>query len=492
MIELTLNNIETFKQDFKKILGEDFINTAENYNTIGLNVKKVEQINNTIHPFVKFWQVYNQNIKQTKSSGQLVLSWETMYLLDLLSNLMDVSKLKNGDRIINAIKGKNTFYSAVFETYIAAYYASIYQVEILLESKNKSPDLLIKKGKDKVYIECKSLEDFSLKRTPLLMNLIENIQSLLAANELSYKIAIMLTYPINTSNKDEILNVIKKLITEDRLNEYCDENLKIKVYFEKIGDWDVPTYGQQIMNFSHHPDMPFSMQGQFMSLSNGLIESKNIMCTSIFPLITLAFGFGIFKDFNFWSRENLSIEKAGRIGFIAVFLTLITIECLIITVLKVILFRKKPPKKTNEKKPPKPKEIPVQTNLQDIRDIYTEAASIMDELRSHPEETLPKEKSEQPFIGEDSLSEEKPLAGEKPFILNLPELKPLESEETFKKRESSGLPFLPDEDSLVSMDEEDSLSPDMLEESNGLDCMQRVHTLPKTTYPAACGGDVDL
>ncbi len=166
-----------------------------------------------------------------------------------------------------------------------------------------------------------------------------------------------------------------------------------------------------------------------------------LLCVSILPLITLALGFGILKDFDIWSGTNAFIAKAGRPGFAAIVLTIMVIECLIITALKMIFFRKdktlfKSTEEANKKKAPK--ENPVQTNLHDIRDVYTEAASNVDEIGLHPADEVSSEpKSEQSFV------------------FNLPEPKPLASKETFQKTENpgSGLSFGLDEDASSSLEE---------------------------------------
>ncbi len=187
-----------------------------------------------------------------------------------------------------------------------------------------------------------------------------------------------------------------------------------------------------------------------------------LLCASIVPLITLAIGFGILKDFSAWYETNAFAARAGRVGFITIILIVTIIECLIITALKIILFTKndvpsgkeklqikkevpdlkndsfhlfKNKKQKNEPRKNLLKDIPVQTNPKDIKDIYTEAASNIDETGMDHTDP-PAEPTLDDNIG-----------------FSLPEPKPLASSETFRKMESSELPFDVDEDLSASLEE---------------------------------------
>jgi S-DNA-T family DNA segregation ATPase FtsK/SpoIIIE len=163
-----------------------------------------------------------------------------------------------------------------------------------------------------------------------------------------------------------------------------------------------------------------------------------LLCISIIPLITLAFGFGILKDFDQWSATNAFFAKAGKIGFSAVILIITIIECLIIAALKIVFFKNDTllPKKES---PQYKKEIPIQTNFQDIRDVYAESASNIDEIGLHPADVIPEQDTE-PVLG-----------------FNLPEPKPLASKETFKKLEHPELPIDKDKDVASSLEELEEL-----------------------------------
>jgi S-DNA-T family DNA segregation ATPase FtsK/SpoIIIE len=175
-------------------------------------------------------------------------------------------------------------------------------------------------------------------------------------------------------------------------------------------------------------------------------EKLFLLCTSIFPLITLAFGFGILRNFHNWTETNGFFAKAGQVGFSAIILTIIAIECLIIAVLKTIFLKEKKQKQTES-----PRKMPIQTNLHDIQDVYTEAASIVDEIGLHPANIL----TEQENIP--------PIDGEQPFLFDLPEPKPLTSTETFKKLLD---PISPAE--ISEIDEDLTASLEELEELEGL------------------------
>ena len=133
MIGVTLDNLEHHKNEIKKLLGDDFINEIESINTIGLSWMKVLTTKARSHPFAMWWQSFKKDIEKSKSRGSLVLSQRSHLLLNMLYHLKVIENLANIERIIKSIKERSTFYSAIFEAFVAsAYHIKGYEVEIVM------------------------------------------------------------------------------------------------------------------------------------------------------------------------------------------------------------------------------------------------------------------------------------------------------------------------------------------------------------------------
>ena len=100
-----------------------------------------------------------------------------------------------------------------------------------------------------------------------------------------------------------------------------------------------------------------------------------ILGSIVFPFFTLALGFYWIREFDTLQEASLFIARAGRIGigFFAFFL--VSIEVLIIVLLRFMLFRGETPAKATARKAP-PSE-PAKPKPQTLNDIYTEAAAAL-------------------------------------------------------------------------------------------------------------------
>jgi S-DNA-T family DNA segregation ATPase FtsK/SpoIIIE len=194
-----------------------------------------------------------------------------------------------------------------------------------------------------------------------------------------------------------------------------------------------------------------------------------LLCVSIIPLITLAFGFGILRNFDVWQSTNAFFAKAGKIGFTAIVLVITIIECLIIAALKIVFLKNEtiPSRKedTSQNIAPRfpnspldflkdnqqektlrvktPSETTIPTMRPTMRDVYTESASHIDDVGLHPADVKIEEKNKPTFSSNNSLE------------FNLPEPKPLASKETFKKLDLA--PIDMDEDLTSSLEELENL-----------------------------------
>lgn len=302
MIEVNQNNLENFISDFELCLGKSFIDAANDY--IANNNAGIKNCTNQkVHPFYKYWNIYHNDIKNTKEKQKLYISRGTIFILELLSNIQDIKNKKNSLRIINSLLQHNTFYSAVFETQILAYYSSMYNIEIIEENKTegeKNPDFLIQTNNKNIYIECKALEDFEIDNNIEYQKIIQNLNDYCQKKQKSNLIIIKTGRNFSKSNTNSILSKIYRLINKNSNIETKIDELDIEVVIHKILEWDKPIYGG--IRINHPGKASFILQSQMKILDNGIPEQKNLILVGIESKPIL----------NFEKRINNEIKRARK------------------------------------------------------------------------------------------------------------------------------------------------------------------------------------
>ncbi|MBO7612034.1 MAG: hypothetical protein J6T23_07485 [Elusimicrobia bacterium] len=278
MIELNVDNIETYKKVFERFFGEAFIKSANEYIEL---VKHNKDGNKKYHPFFEYWNTYNIDIKQTKEKKQLYCSVNTAFILELLSNLKDLETKYNLRNFIDNLLLPNKFYSTVFEIQIAKLYSSVYNLEILEEQPNiKTPDFKINIANGKtIYIECKSLQDFELVHNEEYSRLIDSLQKYCNKQHKSNQIIIRTGTNFNKQYTNDILTEVENLINQDKFGDFKLENLNIEISISKISNWDTPIYGN--IQIIHPEQSQLSIITQVKKLPNGMMENKNIIMIGV-------------------------------------------------------------------------------------------------------------------------------------------------------------------------------------------------------------------
>ena len=116
MIEVNQNNLESYISDFELFLGKSFIDDANNYienNNVGIK----NCTNKKVHPFYKYWNSYINDIKNTKEHNKLHISRDTVFILELLSNIKDIKNKK------------------IFQGLLTVYYSIIHFILQFLKAK---------------------------------------------------------------------------------------------------------------------------------------------------------------------------------------------------------------------------------------------------------------------------------------------------------------------------------------------------------------------
>ena len=236
MEEISKENLKNYKKKFIEVLGENFILQAENYSH-QMFEKPFYKSLYPEHPFFYYWYQYNLDILYTSRHNILYYSKPVRYLFNILDNLEKIKSLENSNRIIKKILIKSDFYSAVFEAEIAAMYMSNYSVQIIDDSNNKgkSPDLyLIDNDNNKIYVECKALQNIKLELIKVLNNISEQTKTFCKKYKFLAKILIKTIIGFDKKDNNAILSKIKQLIKNKQYGSFVDRALHIEIIIEKV------------------------------------------------------------------------------------------------------------------------------------------------------------------------------------------------------------------------------------------------------------------
>lgn len=239
MMKITVENINDVISGYEKFFGKDFIEQAKGYTTIGLKKYEIEKKEANTHPLFKLWKFLEDDILRSKKNGKVTFSPSSIFLVDLLSNLLSISKVKNIERIINALKNKATFYSAAFEAYVCALYSE-YDIEIVEETRtNKSPDFIIKTLQGIVQVECKSLFDWKTYEGNIISKLTDKTANILKKNKRSFYVYLEIDSDADIKKWEEIVAKIDYLSKRDIAIAYKDNKLKTHITIKKMFPWNV-------------------------------------------------------------------------------------------------------------------------------------------------------------------------------------------------------------------------------------------------------------
>jgi len=236
--EISKETLKDYKKKFIEILGEKFISQAENYSMQMLK-KRFDKSLYPKHPFFYFWHQYNLDILYTANHDILYYSKPVRYLFNILDNLEKIKSLENNNRIIKKILNKSDFYSAVFEAEIAAIYMRNYSVQIIDDSINekKSPDLcLIDSNSNKIYVECKALQNVKLDLIKVLSNISDQTKTFCKKYKFLAKILIKTKIGFNKKDNNAILCKIRQIIKNKQYGRFVIDTLHVEITIERVFD----------------------------------------------------------------------------------------------------------------------------------------------------------------------------------------------------------------------------------------------------------------
>ena len=239
MLQVHINNLEEYKKEIIDIFGSAFIEQMNECNSTGMIESDALKASVKAHPFSHWWATFIKDISLCKESEIFQLSETSLRMLDLLSDLRDICSLPNYMRILNSMQNNSTFFSACFEAHIAAGYVNMGEhVEIQeegVEENVRTSDLRVIVNSKPVFLECKSLDDFKIKKAPLWNQLMFRISKNLKKYQRSWIVTILAGKQIDGRDMEELCRIIIEDIKNEKVGEtICEE--KYKIQYRKLLD----------------------------------------------------------------------------------------------------------------------------------------------------------------------------------------------------------------------------------------------------------------
>lgn len=307
MLQVNLKKLEDIKNRIIYILGKEFICEMDSFKTIGLKQSEVERAYSRVHPFAIWWDSFKKDIQNSKATGKMMLSENSLRVITLLSALEDIENVPNFIRILNSIRGKGTFYSAFFEANIASIYFNRgneikIQEEGIIKNKRVS-DFILNAISGDVFLECKSLENFNLKESPLWNQLIQRIHGILKKYKKSWEVNIFAGKQINGKDMEQLCLKIGIDIKNNNIGEKVIDKY-FKVNYKKLYEWDQKIYGAiQI----HRAEIG-SFETEMLVNESYIQISQNCTLVQVMPYIELDVSERLIREFK---KAVGQIPKSG-------------------------------------------------------------------------------------------------------------------------------------------------------------------------------------
>lgn len=194
MITVSVEKLDDLQKEIEGFFGKAMIGELEVLSGDIKGMTNYSRAEALAHPLAPIWKQFKKEVLRSKKDSVLLFSEESVKFLELYDSLLAIADLEHFERRIKSrIRKKGEFYSAAFEAKIASSYLEEgCSVEIVNEVRaSKSPDFLIRTDEgEKIYVECKSLEDKKRAENFLWNQLFPRIRNILERYRREWSILI--------------------------------------------------------------------------------------------------------------------------------------------------------------------------------------------------------------------------------------------------------------------------------------------------------------
>ena len=236
LVEITVEEITTKIEFIEKTLGKDFLDPFIDGNSAPESLWNKIRYDLKEHFFASWWRSINNDVKNA-NEDKIYLSDKSLRFLSLAWSIETIKNISNISRLLTDLKNKNSFYSAAYEARVASeFILNGYLIEIVEESTIKGVktcDFIAHKQEDKLYIECKSIEDLSVKESGIWYQL---ITSLISKVKNRCAITLPASSPISASIAEDLKIKIINNIRQEYYESGSVNNDEFKYNLSEIND----------------------------------------------------------------------------------------------------------------------------------------------------------------------------------------------------------------------------------------------------------------
>ncbi len=188
----------------------EIIDEVENLHLVSGNENKFYEASQRAHPLSKALYIFDGESERSTKENRLNLSKDSYRIIQMYDDLLMLKDNPGLPRIISNINVSESFYSGLFELLVAASYCRIdYDIEILTETDNRTPDFKISSNRGCFYVECKSLEN-KLRNAEAVWERVSRRVNKIAC-ELDWQLGIDVTAKDYITNRqaDELIEYLK-------------------------------------------------------------------------------------------------------------------------------------------------------------------------------------------------------------------------------------------------------------------------------------------
>ena len=232
MLEVTIDTLDDIFTDMNARFGARVKRGYMTLRSSPQDEKSIEELSRRIHPVGRWLYDLALDIERSKQESRLMLGVTSYSILELYNQITQVGKLPGADRIIEKLDHEDQFAGARYELNVA-YEHQIHgwNVEVIPESKVKSPDLKVTRGDTSVYIECKSLEDKRIRANQAWDYFALRIDRL--AQSLGYQLRLKIEAQgfINLNEADALFSSLRQKLQPHRTFSSICHGHKVSIFW---------------------------------------------------------------------------------------------------------------------------------------------------------------------------------------------------------------------------------------------------------------------
>jgi len=220
------------------------------------------------HPLAVDWYYLQQQISESEAAKSLKLSERSLFFLDELVRVSALLTIPGIGRLLARIGQHDQFHSAMFESLVLSLYrqsgAEIEIVPELSEAGQRRPDFRVKTPGGDVYVECKSLEDFSRKEERIWEQLEAQIVRRLETARRYWRVMIEAKRELGGADIAALSSAVEQSAAAGLLDQIVTDDGLVSITFEVLAS-DDSWFGGDLAEFERRGELGWCESEQHVS-----------------------------------------------------------------------------------------------------------------------------------------------------------------------------------------------------------------------------------